>query len=50
MTVEKIMFCICVVALVVGTVGLIKDLKVKSRQRQQEKHYAAMRESRTDNE
>lgn len=50
MTMGNIMFCVCVVALVVGTVGLVRDFRVKRRQRQQEKHYAAMRESQADNE
>lgn len=50
MTAGRIMLIICAVALVIGTVGLVKDLCVKHRMRQQEKHYAAMREASADNE
>lgn len=50
MTAGNIMFLVCVVAFVTGTVGLVKDLILKYRQRQQEKHYAAMREAKADNE
>lgn len=50
MTAGNIMFLVSVVAFVVGTVGLVKDLRVKYRQRQQEKHYAAMRKAEADNE
>lgn len=50
MTPGNIMCGICVVCALLGTVGLVKDLKVKSRQRQQEKHYAALREANADNE
>lgn len=49
MTLGNIMFDICVVCAVLGTIGLVKDIKVKSRQRQQEKHYAAFRKT-ADNE
>lgn len=44
------MLVICVVAFVAGTVGLVKDIRLKLRQRQQEKHYAAVREASADNE
>lgn len=43
MTPGNIMLGICAVAFAVGTVGLVKDIRVKCRQRQSEKHYAAMR-------
>lgn len=50
MTAGNVMFVTCVVSFVVGTYGLVKDLRMKHRQRQQEKHYAAMREAQADNE
>lgn len=50
MTIGNVMFAACVLFVVVGTVGLIRDIKVKRRQRKQAKHYAAMRESAADNE
>ena len=50
MTPGKIMFGICVICAVLGTVGLVKDIKAKARQHQQEKHYAALREASADNE
>ncbi len=50
MTAGNIMFVICVLALVIGTIGLVKDIRVKHRQRKMEKHYAAMREAKADNE
>ncbi len=50
MTAGKVMLAICVVSFVIGTVGLVKDVSVKRRQRQMEKRYAAMREAEADNE
>ena len=50
MTAGRIMFAICVLAFVIGTIGLVKDTRVKLRQRKMEKHYAAMREAEADNE
>lgn len=50
MTPGNIMLGICVVAFVIGTIGLVKDISVKRRQRQVEKHYAAMLQAETDNE
>ena len=49
MTAGKIMLAICVLAFLIGTIGLVKDTLVKHRMRQKEKHYAAMREA-ADNE
>lgn len=46
----KILFGLCVIFFVLGTVGLVKDIRTKLRQRQQEKHYAALRETSADNE
>lgn len=45
MSFENIMLCISLVALTVGTVGLVKDLSVKHRQREQEKRYETILES-----
>lgn len=50
MTAGKIMLAVCVLAFVTGTIGLVKDTRVKLRQRRMEKHYAAMREAEADNE
>lgn len=50
MTAGKIMLSICVLAFVIGTIGLVKVIRVKLRQRRMEKHYAAMREAEADNE
>ena len=50
MTAGNVMLAICVGSFVIGTVGLVKDVSVKRRQRQMEKHYAAMREAEADNE
>lgn len=50
MTIGQMMFAACVAFAIVGTIGLIKDIRVKRRQRRQQKHYAAMRESAADNE
>lgn len=49
MTFGNIMFGLCVVFAVLGTVGLAKDIRTKARQRKQEKHYAALREANADN-
>lgn len=49
MTPGNIMFAICIVAFAVGTVGFVKDIKVKRRQRRREKYYAAMRQADADN-
>ncbi len=50
MTPGNIMLGICVLAFLIGTVGLVKDIRVKLRQRQSEKHYAAMCHAEADNE
>ena len=50
MTAGQIMLVICALAFVIGTIGLVKDTRVKFRQRKMEKHYAAMREVEADNE
>lgn len=42
MTGGKVMFTICIIAFIIGTIGLVKDIRVKVRQRKQEKHYADM--------
>lgn len=49
MTGGKVMLIICIVAFIIGTIGLVKDIRVKARQRKQEKHYADMRKI-SDNE
>lgn len=45
MTAGKVMLIICVVAFIIGTIGLVRSLIEKSRQRKQEKHYADMRKA-----
>lgn len=49
MTFGKILFIFCAVCLVLGTYGLVRNIKEKFRQRKQEKHYAEVLDG-SDNE
>lgn len=49
MTAGNVMLLACLVMFALGTVGLFKDIKMRKRQREQEKHYAALREKEADN-
>lgn len=49
MTGGKVMLIISIIAFIIGTICLVKDIRVRVRQRKQEKHYADMRNI-SDNE
>lgn len=49
MSASKIMMFMCFAFVIIGTIGLIKDICIKARQRKQEKHYTAFNKN-ADNE